>query len=262
MGMDLAIAGRRHEEAKKRLAFEPQKLIGMCRLKLLDVESVQDQARLVVGLLDAEQATRVQLAKAEAGAAGRDRKRRIGAMNEASAMPQWAIVELMGHKTVAGQIREEAIYGASLLRVDVPATEGMPAFTQYLGAQSIYCISLVSEEIARQTAAQCSASALPVFVPELVTIDQHRREVSKRDERIASLQDELRGLRQVAAGVRLIESAKEERGAAAYHDERSDAQRQLDDAEIEDEDEDGRGLDAVAAEHDVNERETAHRYAE
>jgi hypothetical protein len=57
----------------------------------------------------------------------------------------WAIVELMGHAQTAGIIRTSDLGG--LLRVDVPVGEGFR--TEYYGAQAIYAIRVVSEEIAR-----------------------------------------------------------------------------------------------------------------
>lgn len=57
----------------------------------------------------------------------------------------WAIVELMGHAQTAGIIRTSDLGG--LLRVDVPMEDGFR--TEYYGAQAIYAIRVVSEEIAR-----------------------------------------------------------------------------------------------------------------
>jgi hypothetical protein len=57
----------------------------------------------------------------------------------------WAIVELMGHAQTAGIIRTSDLGG--LVRVDVPIGDGFR--TEYYGAQAIYAIRIVSEEIAR-----------------------------------------------------------------------------------------------------------------
>ena len=70
----------------------------------------------------------------------------------------WAIVEVMGHRQFAGFVSEQAIGGASFVRVDVPAVdadgEQLPAFTKLLGAGSIYAISPCTEETARAFAAR------------------------------------------------------------------------------------------------------------
>ena len=57
----------------------------------------------------------------------------------------WAIIELMGHAQTAGIIKTSDLGG--LLRVDVPLGDGFR--TEYYGAQAIYAIRVVSEEIAR-----------------------------------------------------------------------------------------------------------------
>jgi hypothetical protein len=52
----------------------------------------------------------------------------------------WAVVEIMGHRTHAGRIREEERFGSKMLRVDVP-NEGDPAkgwTTHFYGASAIF----------------------------------------------------------------------------------------------------------------------------
>lgn len=67
---------------------------------------------------------------------------------------EWAVIEIMGHKRFAGFITEQAIGGASFVRVDVPEIDVgggtvMPAFTKLFGAASVYCISPCTEQTAR-----------------------------------------------------------------------------------------------------------------
>jgi hypothetical protein len=78
---------------------------------------------------------------------------------------QWALVEIMGHRRLAGRVTEETIAGAALLRVDVPAVDPQPAFTTYVGAGSIFSLTPVSEEIA--TAHAQSFRASPIMVYEI-----------------------------------------------------------------------------------------------
>jgi hypothetical protein len=98
----------------------------------------------------------------------------------------WAIVEVMGHRQFAGFVSEQAIGGASLLRIDVPEVrqgdEVYPAFTKLLGVASIYAISICTEETARAFVARAKmrsfaeyeaprlsapvATAAPVYCPE------------------------------------------------------------------------------------------------
>lgn len=70
----------------------------------------------------------------------------------------WAIVELMGHRKLAGKVSEAIIAGAPLLRIDVPEVPGanggatVAGFTQFYGAASIYCLTPCSESVARMIA--------------------------------------------------------------------------------------------------------------
>lgn len=70
----------------------------------------------------------------------------------------WAIVELMGHRKLAGKVSEQIIAGAPLLRIDVPEVPTgnggamIPAFTQFYGAGSLYCLTPTSETVARMYA--------------------------------------------------------------------------------------------------------------
>jgi predicted negative regulator of RcsB-dependent stress response len=62
----------------------------------------------------------------------------------------WAIVEAMGFKKLAGHVTEQAVGGASFIRVDVPASgDDCPAFCKLIGAGSIYMITPCDEETAR-----------------------------------------------------------------------------------------------------------------
>lgn len=62
----------------------------------------------------------------------------------------FAVVELMGHRRLAGYVREVSMFGTAMLRVDVPGDEPENAHaTQYYGGGSIYALTPCSEEIAR-----------------------------------------------------------------------------------------------------------------
>jgi hypothetical protein len=108
----------------------------------------------------------------------------------------WAIVEIMGHQSYAGEVRPEAQYGAEMLRVDVPELPGftktesryrygdrpeeveieyppVPGFTKFFGGSSIYCLTPCSEEVAR--AAASSMRKQPVTVVSLPEMDTSPR---------------------------------------------------------------------------------------
>lgn len=74
----------------------------------------------------------------------------------------WAIVELMGHRKLAGNVTEVTIAGAAMLRLDVPSD---PPVTQFYGGSAIYCITPTTEELARRIAA--NSRPTPVHAYEL-----------------------------------------------------------------------------------------------
>jgi len=61
----------------------------------------------------------------------------------------WAVVELMGHRRMAGRVTEQTVAGTALLRIDIPSD---PPVTQLYGGSAIYCITPTTEEIARAVA--------------------------------------------------------------------------------------------------------------
>ena len=88
-------------------------------------------------------------------------------MSETKPFESWAIVDVMGHRQFAGFVCEQAIGGASFVRVDVPEVsvgeETLPGFTKLLGAGSIYAISPCTEETARAYAAQSRQRSFSVY---------------------------------------------------------------------------------------------------
>ncbi len=95
----------------------------------------------------------------------------------------WAIVEMLGHKKLAGKVSEQTLGGSALVRVDVPETShvresyGIPpktiavnGYTKLIGVGSIYCITPCSEEIARAAATQLERwnDPIPVQLPKLI----------------------------------------------------------------------------------------------
>jgi hypothetical protein len=90
---------------------------------------------------------------------------------------EWAFVEIMGHKRYAGKVSEQAIGGASFVRIDVPEVvlldgETLPAFTKFFGAASIYCISPCTKQTALVFAASIGAQSIARYsVPRLNSSD-------------------------------------------------------------------------------------------
>ena len=65
----------------------------------------------------------------------------------------WVLLELMGHRRLAGRLTEQRIGGATFLRIDVPAVDGQPEATQFYAPGAVYCVTPVDEETARKAAA-------------------------------------------------------------------------------------------------------------
>jgi hypothetical protein len=76
----------------------------------------------------------------------------------------WAIVELMGHVRLGGRLTEEERFGAKLGRLDIPNPAG-GFVTQFFGGQSVYRITIVSEEAARAVAVRAPAPVSPWELP-------------------------------------------------------------------------------------------------
>ena len=76
---------------------------------------------------------------------------------------EWAILEIMGHQTYAGVVSEQVFSGTSFARIDVPEIAGRPAFSKMFGASSIYCITPVTEEVARMRATALGQSPLTIY---------------------------------------------------------------------------------------------------
>ena len=73
-------------------------------------------------------------------------------MSEDTAFEGWAILELMGHRKLAGYVKEANVAGAAFVRIDVPASVGHGEVTQMYSPGAIYCITPTTEEIARAVA--------------------------------------------------------------------------------------------------------------
>lgn len=86
-------------------------------------------------------------------------------MNDTDHTNLWGVVELMGHKVVAGRISKDEMLGKPMLRIDVPTTDRSGEFTQFYGEAAIYCVTFTSEEVARRTAAAIVAIPVCVYSP-------------------------------------------------------------------------------------------------
>ena len=82
---------------------------------------------------------------------------------------QWALVELFGHKRVAGRVTEQEVGGCNFVRVDVPNENGDGwQHTSLYGQGAIYAINFVTEAFARAMAKRLEVA--PVYSYEMPAI--------------------------------------------------------------------------------------------
>jgi hypothetical protein len=85
---------------------------------------------------------------------------------------QWCLVEIMGHQQIVGRVTETTLAGGAFLRVDVPAVGKEKAFTRLYSPGSIYCISPISEEVARKMIARETYRNKPVSPFDLPQLEE------------------------------------------------------------------------------------------
>lgn len=72
--------------------------------------------------------------------------------DETKAFEQWAVLELMGHRRLAGLLSEQTIAGAAFLRIDIPSDTEIPTATQWYAPGAVYAITPCTEATARRIA--------------------------------------------------------------------------------------------------------------
>lgn len=84
-----------------------------------------------------------------------------------SPFASWAILELMGHKRLAGYVTEQSLAGSGFIRIDIPELrlpdEIVDAATQFYSPGAVYCITPTTESTARALVAR----PRPVYEYEL-----------------------------------------------------------------------------------------------
>lgn len=66
---------------------------------------------------------------------------------------QWCILELMGHRRLAGLVTECQIAGHGFLRLDVPGeSEDTWSVSQFYSPSSVYCMTPTTEQVGRSLA--------------------------------------------------------------------------------------------------------------
>lgn len=114
----------------------------------------------------------------------------------------WAILELFGHKVVAGYMVVDQQFGVPMVRLDVPASAAFPAFTRHYHPNAVYSVSYVSEEAARYTAEALHENPVSVYVPALGDLARLQDENKRMGDKLFRLQKALEDQRQLTAGER------------------------------------------------------------
>lgn len=65
----------------------------------------------------------------------------------------WAVLELFGHRRLAGLVSEQEVAGAAFVRIDVPGSGESVLMTQFYNPTAVYSLTPVTEEIAKSVAA-------------------------------------------------------------------------------------------------------------
>ncbi len=100
-------------------------------------------------------------------------------MTKETTLDEWMILELLGHRRIAGHVREVQVAGAGFLRVDIPPTVGHAAQTQFVAPGSIYAMHPVTEDVATRFVAKFRTP--PVHRFELAPDPWDADEAEKQD---------------------------------------------------------------------------------
>jgi hypothetical protein len=67
----------------------------------------------------------------------------------------WCLLELMGHRKLAGYVTETTVAGAGFIRIDVPGPDVAAVATQLYAPAAVYAITPIAEDLARRFALAC-----------------------------------------------------------------------------------------------------------
>lgn len=122
-------------------------------------------------------------------------------MEQEQRFKAWAILELFGHKVMAGEVSEANIAGAVMVQINVPevpavppdpnyeysrAQAFIPAYTKFFSPSAIYGITPTTEESARAAAIRMRAPPIDAFdITEIVkqmAVANHTKMIGSRAE--------------------------------------------------------------------------------
>lgn len=111
----------------------------------------------------------------------------------------WAVVELMGHITIAGRITKPGEYGG-LWQIDIPNDEEYR--TEFFGGSAVYRVRIVSEEIARAYARP--GYEVVEYNAPIVTRAEHENAMQKAREQYYRMQEENEELRRRLTAIKSL----------------------------------------------------------
>jgi hypothetical protein len=111
----------------------------------------------------------------------------------------WAVVELLGHLTLAGKITKPGEYGG-LWQIDIP--EGDSFRTEFFGSGSVYRIRVTSEDISRAYASP-SNEVIEYNAP-IVTRAEHQNAMDRARHELSILERENDELRRRLIAIRSL----------------------------------------------------------
>ena len=79
---------------------------------------------------------------------------------------EFAVVEMMGHRKIAGEIKQSELAPGALIRVDVFGANGEIERTEHVGSSAIYDITICSEQTAKAVAV--ANSPVPSFAYDVM----------------------------------------------------------------------------------------------
>ncbi len=80
-------------------------------------------------------------------------------MDKENVFSEWCIVEMLGHRKLAGLVTERVIAGKGFLQVQVPNKAGEMQ-TQLIPPESVYCITPTEAQICRKVAESCEPTTI------------------------------------------------------------------------------------------------------
>lgn len=92
---------------------------------------------------------------------------------EKETIEQFAVVEMMGHRKIAGAVKQSELAPGALIRVDVFGANGEIERTEHVGSSAIYDITICSEQTAK--AAAIAHNPQPSFAYDILRQREDRQ---------------------------------------------------------------------------------------